>query len=451
VFLSASLLARLLPSASKLATKKVMSTFGDDEETYSTKLSLSAFRAASPESSLDSNEGGSEDSFAGQASVVAAQTVDSKSTRGLHPSVTKQLLQDIIASGGISAVVASTLISEKEEYYGDCGAQPKRAQKITNHISYWKRTPTAYKKKLQEHGLEETALLGLHSPQPTPPRPTRSTPKRSTPKRKSNSAPRDRPTPPRTTSRTNSVPRSISTPTVVPPPRIPRTPEIPASMAANTTPTTVALRLRAATQNNIRVANTDYPEQNGGVVTVESLTEVPDLAGAHFRAGYALSFNADLRYCMDKDRTWYRAFVHGPSEVILQFPSMGFTPLFNSALLTNGRIAAKDSDARHVQSETLHRNALLADKERQVLTMVLQFPNDVLNNTVFSPNIADNRIKGKIIPEVGADNKVTERAKVCFRIAIYDDDPPRITAPAVVSAENELLADLQAMNLNGAI
>ena len=259
--------------------------------------SISAFRSLSPSSSLDSQDGDSEDSFVEEASVVHAATVvttGSDSTRGFTLIEKKQYISDIIAGGGLYDFDFATLVKEKPSYYADCPAVPKRREKFYNLWGYWKRNPATYGKLLRQFGLQDKAL-GLKTP---PPR----TPKSPAPKSSSGRKPKARRTPVR-----NGVPAPApapAPPAVAPPPQVIRHPAPPlfhpqpslnmANSNANSTTDLVAtLRLRAVSDGNMRTANTICPEKNGGVVTITTVPLVPH--DGTLRTSYILSLEADFR------------------------------------------------------------------------------------------------------------------------------------------------------------
>jgi len=385
--------------------------------------SLSAFRSTSPDSDLDSQDGHSQDSFAGEASVVEAPSVG---TFDLEP-LKKQLVLDIIERGGLHSLDAQGLIDDKPSYYDNCPAVPRRKSKTKNLISYWKREPKAYRTVLKNYGLEDIALgTGLQSP-----------PKSVT--KKAKSVPRKTPTK-RSTPRRQTSSRSLPTEEeqhLSPPPKVIRQ-KLPSNNMA-TNPFTDELRLKAAAMNNIRVANTECPEQNGGSVTISTATEIPH--AGRLRVAYCLSINGDIRYAMDKSRAWYRAYVHGPSEVLVHFPSQPYPDLYDPKSYERGRDVAKETNKpdtpRYVQSEKLVRNGLLGATERLTTVYCFKF-NEILDNTILSPNAVNNRIQVRVIPEINEAGTSTGRAKIFFPVVVHDDDPPRIDAPTADADDNEL-------------
>jgi len=151
-------------------------------------------------------------------------------------------------------------------------------------------------------------------------------------------------------------------------------------MNNNITANSVALRRRADTHNNIRVVNLDVPEQNGGVVLIKKTDIiVNDHLHDRLHRAYRLEINADARYAYHP-QNWYRAFVHGNRDVIVQFPSP-----FSGFNLTN--------------------------EERQLITICFVFPED-LDNTIFSPNAMENSIEPRF-----EHTTTAAFAKVCFTIA----------------------------------
>jgi len=413
--------------------------------------SISTFRSASPSSDLDSYDGHSQDSFIDQASVVdaesLAQSVDS--TWGLGPVTKKQLLEDILDRGGLHQVQVAELIKEKPDFYDNSAAFPNRKSKTKNTVQYWKREPASYSKVLKEFGLEDKALrVSIQSPSKSKPAPTKK--RKSTPARKakpSSTTPTTTPTRQASSSRLRSPPPTFAA--ARPPPQAD-----PATMSENTI--TSALRLKAAAQNNIRTANTDMPEQNGGLVTINTLTEIP--YNGCLRVAFSLSMNADLRYAFDETKDWYRTYVHGLNEVLLLYPSQPYSELFAPENYERGRKHAgedkKDDHARHVQAEKLQRNAVLAAAERQCGVICFKFDRDIiLDNSILSPNSANNAISVRVVPEVFSDDTAGDNGKVFFTIIVHDDDPPRIDAPKPPPSDNQLSGLLKKMNLkkkNGA-
>jgi len=234
-------------------------------------------------------------------------------------------------------------------------------------------------------------------------------------------------------------------------PEIPFPPQVPLTNMSDN-PFLDALRLRAATSNMIRTANTDMPEQNGGVVTISTITEVPH--GDFYRVAYCLSINADLRYTMDESKDWYRAYVYGTDQVLLLFPSQPYTDMHTHENYTRGRVIAKEDieedHARHLKSETTLRNGVLANADRQITVACFKF-DQLLDNTVLSPDAVNNAIKVRIVPNVADDGTTNGRAKVFFMVALHDDDPPRTNKPKPAAAENQLSQLVKKMNLkNGA-
>jgi len=210
-------------------------------------------------------------------------------------------------------------------------------------------------------------------------------------------------------------------------------------------PITTALRHRAEISQNIRTVNELMPEQNGGVATITKITDVP--IDGFLRQVYCLAVNADIRYALHPRQVWYKAFVHGTDEVLLQHPSLPYTDLFEHESYARGRITANITDPRHVQAEAVLRNALLTNPDRQMTTVCFKFAQ-ALDNDVCSPNAAENRIRPRVIPDIPAGvGAIVHQAKVYFLIAIEDPNPPRIEAPVAPTSDNELMALLSGMNI----
>lgn len=157
-------------------------------------------------------------------------------------------------------------------------------------------------------------------------------------------------------------------------------------------------------------------------------------------------------YARDRSVTkpWHRAYIHGPDEVIIQHPSMSYSDLKDPSGYERGRVAANQEHERHSEAETVLRNAILADEERQLTTVCFKFPFP-LDNEVFCPGATDQRIAVRLIPDKPSDKKIPPvRVKVFFAIAKYDPNPPRIAAPAVAQSVNEC-ADMMdhILNLSG--
>ena len=257
--------------------------------------SLSAVRSLSPHSDLDSQEGGSEDSFVEEASVVNAATVvtfGSGSTRGFTLPEKKQLISDIIDFGGLHSVDAADIIAAKPDYYDNCAATPNRRKKVENVVGYWKRNPHSYSKLLADLGLKEKAL-GLETP-PRNPAPA--------PKTSSERKPKARRTTRTTVRNSNTSPAVAPAAAPAPPPQVVRRPApplfqpqpSPRTMVTAAADYVASLRLRAVAERNVRTANLDYPEQNGGVVTITTVPLVPH--DGTLRTLYILSMEADTRY-----------------------------------------------------------------------------------------------------------------------------------------------------------
>jgi len=181
-----------------------------------------------------------------------------------------------------------------------------------------------------------------------------------------------------------------------------------------------ALFQRAAASNNIRVANVEMPEQNGGIVTINIIKNV--VVNDHLYDAYVFSINADARYLLQPQQ-WYKAFVHGRNEVIIQFPSMPYADLNDTeAFIRERRLAANIDDGHYSadavlrNAEAVLRNAALDNQDRQWTTVCFQLPRD-LDNNVFSPNMG-NGIEAHIIPEVQPGSTTSTRAKVDFIVAI---------------------------------
>jgi len=181
---------------------------------------------------------------------------------------------------------------------------------------------------------------------------------------------------------------------------------------------TTALRHRAAATNNLRVANTDMPEQNGGSVIIKYLHNV--VVNERLRNAYVFEINGDIRYVTDNHTVWYKGYFHAPNEVILQFPSLPYTDLFDPGAIIRGRRVANIDDPHDVDAnaEAMLRHALLANEDRQLTTVCFQLARD-LDNNVFSPGQPDNRIEVRLIPDM-QPNTTPAHVKVYFTIAIAD-------------------------------
>jgi len=177
---------------------------------------------------------------------------------------------------------------------------------------------------------------------------------------------------------------------------------------------TAALRLRAAATSNLRVANLDMPEQNGGVVTIHSLKGL--VVNDHLHDAYLFAVSGDVRYLMEHQE-WYKAYVHGHNKVIIQFPSVPYTDFNDPEALARGRRVANIEEPRAVQAEVMLRHALQANQDRQLTTVCFQLPHN-LDNGIFSPGQPDNRIHSGIIPEVQPGSTTATSAKIQFVIAI---------------------------------
>ena len=164
----------------------------------------------------------------------------------------------------------------------------------------------------------------------------------------------------------------------------------------------------------------------------------------------ALSLSLSLcSYANDRNTTegWHRAYSYGEDEVILQFPALPYSELKDPAGINRGRIHAGETNEQHSQADTVLRNALLADKERQLTTVCFKFPVR-LDNEVFSRPSARNRIDMHLIMDKPEDeDEEPIRVKIFFAIAVYDENPPRIRAPSPPASENEA-ADLLERQLN---
>jgi len=130
-----------------------------------------------------------------------------------------------------------------------------------------------------------------------------------------------------------------------------------------------ALRLLAAASDNIRVANVEMPEQNGGTVIIKYLHNV--VVNNQLRDAYVFEINADFRYLMDEHTVWFKAFVHGPNEVILQFPSLPYTDLFDATATLHGRRVVNIDDPHNIErdADTMLRHDVLANQEQQWTTV----------------------------------------------------------------------------------
>lgn len=144
---------------------------------------------SSPSSSLSlsspgsQDDAGSEDSFAEEATIIDNSLgnlePEEQSQRGLSENVKKGLVADIIAAGGIDAVVAKTLIASDPATYGSRTTNKTRKRQVENLIQYWKTSSSAW----------QTAVLKYTDgkppktpPRKTPPRKTK-TPSRSSSKK----------------------------------------------------------------------------------------------------------------------------------------------------------------------------------------------------------------------------------------------------------------------------
>lgn len=442
---------------------------------------LSAIHRRSPASSIESSEAGSEDSFAAAASIVQAEETESVAAasaasssttrRGIDLFLKKQLIDDINQRGGLLAVDTAALCDERPDQYGDCLAFPSRQKAVIDLVGDWRRRPQGFRNVLNK--LAELDQSFKEDPQ-TPAFATRAKkPNSSSNKRSSRAKPQRR------TPRTNQSPRS---PAPAAPPEVIRMvaqqipfdqqPEPITNMAFNNNNPAAFLanlRLRASNQGNVRAANTVSPEANGGVVSIFPVTDIPN--NGDLRTAYCLSLTADIRYvpsslvfCIESLRScltflfvfnsyaqdpnfeWYRAYVLADREVAVQYPALPYSDLLEPTAIERGRTLANDTNDRRVQSEAILRNALLADQDRQLATMVFTFPQQ-LDNNVLSPNPANNRINFTVIPEVPAGGQPPTRAKVYFTIAVFDNNPPRINAPAA-AGQNPMANMLQGMNLN---
>jgi len=207
------------------------------------------------------------------------------------------------------------------------------------------------------------------------------------------------------------------------------------------------LHALAVAQGNLRVANTALPERNGGTVTIHTVTDYP--VNGDLRKVYILELNSDMRFATDTTRDWFRAFQVAESEVAIQFPSSGYSELYAPDGLKRGRVLALLTNEHHEQAEAVLRNAILADEGRMLTTIAFTFP-ETLDNAVLSPNAQNSRIAAKLIPDMTATNVLSDatRAKVFFPIVVFDEQPPRINAPAAPSGLNPLAEMLQKMTLN---
>jgi len=129
---------------------------------------------SSPSSSLSlsspgsQDDAGSEDSFEEEATIIDNSVgnldPEEQSQRGLSENVKKGLVADIIAAGGIDAVVVKALTASDPATYGSRITNKKGHRQVENLIQYWKSSSTAW----------QTAVLKYTDGKPpkTPPRKT---------------------------------------------------------------------------------------------------------------------------------------------------------------------------------------------------------------------------------------------------------------------------------------
>jgi len=266
--------------------------------------SISAFISAdSDHSSLDSHDGASEDSYLEEATVVEATSVKTAATAGtaktwgLDDALRKQLLEDIIDRGGLKQVDIARLIEDKPSYYANSAAQPKLTQQTKNVVQYWKREPDAYKKWLIQFHLEDKALgFGSTTPPKQKKAPASVKKTRASTKSSSKKSSAKKPTAKRST--VQESPSRISSPPLSSPPQVARllSQQQPSTTMANPhgNDFTAGLRALAVNSDNCRLADTAFPERNGGQVTILTVTDVE--CGGYLRTCYVLALEADYRY-----------------------------------------------------------------------------------------------------------------------------------------------------------
>jgi len=175
-----------------------------------------------------------------------------------------------------------------------------------------------------------------------------------------------------------------------------------------------ALRLCAAATNNIRVANVNMPEQNGGAVTIKRINNI--VVNERLYDALVFSIPADICYLMEP-QDWYKAYVHVGNEVIVQFPSLPYPDLNDPEAFIHGSRAARIDEPQVVMADQQLRHDVLNNGDRQWTTYCFTVAQN-LDNRVVSPDQPNGRIVGRVIPEVRSGTTTVSDAKVQFMVAI---------------------------------
>lgn len=142
------------------------------------------------------------------------------------------------------------------------------------------------------------------------------------------------------------------------------------------------------------------PEFFGGPFFIVSFTDDP--VKSRIYNGYRIHLlDQDLRFCLGKEES-FKAWWLGGNEVMIQIPSSSFTFLHDAAAEQKGKTKAGDINPRISQATNIARNSIKNNEERLFKRYLLQLPTLVddhnnLDNSVYSPNEENGKIKSKVV------------------------------------------------------
>jgi hypothetical protein len=312
------------------------------------------------------------DSEDGEESTSEDESVTSLQKSGLSLTQKKQLIGDILKTGGLDNCCVRLIREEKPDIYG---LDRKTKRQIENAVTYWRG-----------RGRGEFDTLTLTYFPSSQEQSSSSKPSRSG---GASLGKKHRPpiyTPPRSRSIVGQVLQQ------------PQTHNSPIPNSVNMLLNRKFVDSLLANRHHKITITKEDPEFNNGIFYVYFFTDHHHNNKAH--NGYHIELkDLDVRFTMGAEAL-ISAWHVGGNQVFVKAPSGTYTFLYDGKAEDDARKKSKYTHARSLEANNITHNAILTEKHRHFNYYLLVFP-DVdshvgFNNDIFSPG-ADN---GKIEPHV---------------------------------------------------